>query len=75
LDDTGRAGEARALFTTALPGIILEGLLKERFSKEFMVRRGIFRNIRTRATAAPIDKHDMREIDLFWEQIAPHLTA
>lgn len=71
--DEGKEAEAGDLFERVLPGLVLEGLMGMAFAKEIMIRRGIFKNNRVRSSARPLDKHDLIEIDRFWERIKPHL--
>lgn len=72
--DAGQEQEGRELFERVLPGLTLEGLMGMAFSKEIMVRRGVFRNHRMRSQARPLDGDDLREIDRVWERIGPYLT-
>ena len=72
--DAGKQTEAGDLFEHVLPAMILEGLLGMSFAKEIMVRRGIFKNHRTRSQRSGLDANDMREIDRVWERIQPYLT-
>jgi 4-hydroxy-tetrahydrodipicolinate synthase len=69
-----KVSEARNVFDAALPGIVLEGIMGMAFSKEIMIRRGVFKNHRMRLQSKPLDEHDMREIDAVWERIQPILT-
>lgn len=72
--DAGKRSEAGDLFEHLLPGISLEGLLGMAYAKEIMVRRGIFKNHRTRTQRSGLDAGDMREIDRIWERMQPYLT-
>jgi dihydrodipicolinate synthase/N-acetylneuraminate lyase len=71
--DAGKEAAARDLFEHVLPGLTLEGLMGMAFTKEIMMRRGIFRNHRMHSQARPLDAHDLREIDRVWERIQPYL--
>jgi len=73
--DAGRLAEAGDLFEKLLPGLILEGLLGMAFSKEIMVRRGVFRNNRMRMQSRSLDADDLKEIDRVWERVRPYLTC
>ena len=73
--DEGKENTAGDLFEHLLPGLILEGLMGMAFSKEIMVRRGIFKNNIMRLNAHPLDKDDMIEIDRVWERIQPYLKG
>ena len=73
LMDAGQQLEAEALFERLLPGIVLEGLLGMAYSKEIMVRRGVFTNTRMRTQTHPLDKDDLLEIDRVWKRLEPHL--
>ena len=72
--DAGKTTEAGDLFEHLLPGIVLEGLLGMAFAKEVMVRRGVFKNHRTRTQRSGLDTGDMREIDRVLERMQPYLT-
>jgi hypothetical protein len=52
---------------------VVEGLMGMGFSKEIMVRRGVFKNHRMRLNAHPLNNDDMIEIDRVWERIQPYL--
>jgi 4-hydroxy-tetrahydrodipicolinate synthase len=73
--DAGRLAEAGDLFEKLLPGLILEGLLGMAFSKEIMVRRGVFRNNRMRMQSRSLDADDLKEIDRVWERVQPYLSS
>jgi dihydrodipicolinate synthase/N-acetylneuraminate lyase len=73
--DEDKDVEAGDLFEHLLPGLILEGLMGMAFSKEIMVRRGVFKNNIMRLNAHPLDKNDMIEIDRVWERIQPYLKG
>ena len=72
--DAGQDETAGDWFEHLLPSLILEGLMGMAFSKEIMVRRGVFRNNRMRMNPHALDADDMREIDRVWERIQPYLT-
>lgn len=71
--DAGKDTAASALFEHLLPGLVTEGLMGMGFSKEIMVRRGVFKNHRMRLNAHPLNNDDMIEIDRIWERIQPYL--
>lgn len=71
--DAGRNDEAGDWFEHLLPGLVLEGLMGMAFSKEIMVRRGVFKNNRMRMNPHSLDADDLREIDRVWERIQPYL--
>jgi 4-hydroxy-tetrahydrodipicolinate synthase len=71
--DAGRDKEGEDLFDVILPGLVLEGLLGMGYSKEIMVRRGVFKDHRMRTQARPLDGDDLREIDRTWKRIEPYL--
>ncbi|MBN1934301.1 MAG: dihydrodipicolinate synthase family protein [Anaerolineae bacterium] len=72
--DAGELDAAGDLFEKLLPGLVAEGLMGMAFSKEIMVRRGVFKNTRMRSQSNPLDAQDIREIDRVWERIQPYLT-
>jgi hypothetical protein len=51
---------------------VLEGLMGMAFSKEVMVRRGVFENNVVRNASKPLDDGDMREIDRVYRRLEPH---
>jgi 4-hydroxy-tetrahydrodipicolinate synthase len=65
--------EAGDLFEKVLPGLVLEGVMGMAYSKEIMVRRGIFKNNRMRMQTNSLDASDLKEIDRTWERIQPYL--
>ena len=71
--EAGEDTSAGDLFEHLLPGLVLEGLMGMGFSKEIMVRRGVFKNHRMRLNAHPLNNDDMIEIDRVWERIQPYL--
>lgn len=72
--DARQEDTAQDLFEHLLPGLVMEGLMGMAFSKEIMVRRGIFKNHRMRLNANPLTEDDLREIDILWERIQPYLV-
>ncbi|HEY3291540.1 MAG TPA: hypothetical protein VGK87_15520, partial [Anaerolineae bacterium] len=72
--DAGKHQEAGDMFEHVLPAIVLEGLLGMSFAKEIMVRRGIFKNHRTRSQRSGLDAADQHEIDRVWERLQPYLV-
>ena len=72
--DAGEDEAAGDWFEHLLPGLVLEGLMGMAFSKEIMVRRGVFKNNRMRMNPHSLDADDLREIDRVWERIQPYLT-
>jgi dihydrodipicolinate synthase/N-acetylneuraminate lyase len=72
--EAGDEPAARDLFERALPALELEGLMGMAFAKEIMVRRGVLTNNRVRTQSRPLDEDDLREIDVVWERLGPHLT-
>lgn len=72
--DAGQIDEAGDLFEHVLPSLILESLLGMAYAKEIMVRRGVFKDHRTRMSAKTLQADDLREIDRAWERIQPYLT-
>ena len=71
--DTGQNEEADDLFEKLLPGLVLERQLGMAYAKEIMIRRGVFKNNRIRASSQPFDEADWWEIDRVWERIKPYL--
>jgi 4-hydroxy-tetrahydrodipicolinate synthase len=72
--DLGKESEAGDLFEHLLPGLVLEGLLGMAFSKEIMIRRGIFKNHHMRMQFHPLQPDDLHEIDRVWERLQPYLS-
>ena len=70
--DAGQTAEAEDLFDHILPGIVLEGHMGMAFSKEVMVRRGVFRNTIMRNASKPLDADDLREIDRVYARLEPY---
>ena len=73
----GRWAEARALFQKLLPMIILEETYGVAFDKAVLVRRGVFHTTKRRGVPGleVLDAVDQRELDAWWEQLAPYLKA
>jgi 4-hydroxy-tetrahydrodipicolinate synthase len=71
--DEGQGQEAGDLFEKLLPGLVLERLLGMAYAKEIMIRRGVFKNNRIRASSQPFDEADWWEIDRVWERLQPYL--
>jgi 4-hydroxy-tetrahydrodipicolinate synthase len=73
----GQWAAARALFEKLLPMIILEETYGIGFSKAVLVRRGVFKTAKRRGVAAleALDAVDKRELDAWWEQLAPYLKV
>ncbi len=67
--EVGELDEAARLYEAVLPGLVMEGLMGMAFAKEIMVRRGVFRNHRMRSRAAPLNTHDLAEIDRIWRRL------
>jgi hypothetical protein len=57
--------------------IILEETYGVAFDKAVLVRRGVFHTPKRRGVAAleVLDAVDQRELDAWWEQLAPYLKA
>ena len=71
--DQGQTKVAGDIFEKLLPGLVLERLLGMAYAKEIMIRRGLFKNNRIRASSQPFDEADWWEIDRVWERLQPHL--
>jgi 4-hydroxy-tetrahydrodipicolinate synthase len=68
--DAGQRGQAGLLFDRIQNVIVIEGMLGMAFAKEFMKRRGIFKNSRMRMQGAgALNPADLREIDRIWERV------
>jgi 4-hydroxy-tetrahydrodipicolinate synthase len=74
---TGKWDEARALFQKLSPMIILEETYGLAFSKAVLVRRGIFKTPKRRGVAnlQGLDAVDQRELDAWWQQLAPYFKV
>ena len=72
--DAGDMVQAGDLFDKLLPGVNAEGQFGMAYAKEIMIRRGVFKNNRTRTHSKPLDENDMLEIDRVWARIEPYLT-
>jgi len=73
----GKWDEARALFQKLSPLIILEETYGLAFSKAVLVRRGVFKTTKRRGVAnlQGLDAVDQRELDAWWQQLAPYFKA
>jgi 4-hydroxy-tetrahydrodipicolinate synthase len=70
----GNLPQARAVFEKLLPMINLEGIYGLQFSKEILVRRGVFKTAKLRGSAGGgLDQKDHHEIDAWWKGLAPYL--
>jgi 4-hydroxy-tetrahydrodipicolinate synthase len=69
----GKIEEARKLQSAIQPALEFEGLMKVRYSKEVMIRRGIFKNRIMRRTFDELSGDDMKEIDRIFELVAPYM--
>jgi 4-hydroxy-tetrahydrodipicolinate synthase len=73
--DAGQRGQAGNLFDRVQNVIVIEAMLGMAFAKEFMKRRGIFKNSRMRMQGASVlGPADMREIDRIWERVHDDLV-
>jgi dihydrodipicolinate synthase/N-acetylneuraminate lyase len=72
--DENKGTEASDLYEHILPALVLEGLMSMAFAKEIMVRRGVFKNNRTRLQRQSLNADDMREIDRVWDRLQPYLS-
>ncbi len=74
--DLWEAGDpegARALFNKLLPLINLEGMLSVALVKEILVRRGVIAcSYVRRPDNAPLDEHDLREMERCLQDIEPY---
>ena len=73
----GEMAEARALFEKLLPMINLEETYGVGFAKTVLVRRGIFKTAKRRGIPdlKVLDSADEEEIEGWWRELAPYLTA
>jgi dihydrodipicolinate synthase/N-acetylneuraminate lyase len=71
----GKETDGRKLHNAVLPAYQLEGLLKVKYAKEVMIRRGIFRNSIMRRAANDLSADDMKEIDYIFELVRPYLKG
>lgn len=69
----GKMDEAREYHNKLAPVYELEGLLGMTFSKEWMIRRGVFKNHIMRNSRNEIKPWAMKRIDKVWEEIEPML--
>jgi dihydrodipicolinate synthase/N-acetylneuraminate lyase len=72
--DGGQIAEAGDLYEHILPGLVVEGLMGMAYTKEIMIRRGVFSNRRMRLNAKTLEADDLKEIDRVWERVQPYLT-
>lgn len=70
----GKEDEARTLHYQLLPALELETTFGMTYAKEVMVRRGIFKNTRTRTKASGLSKQGYKELNKVWEKIEPLFT-
>jgi hypothetical protein len=71
--DGGELPEAESLFERFLPLLMVETMGGSEIQKEFMVKRGVFRNHLCRWRRKGFDAHDMREFDRAYSRIEPYL--
>ena len=72
----GKIPEAREIFEKLLPMINLEEIYGLAFMKEVLVRRGVFTTAKLRGLAGGgLDSLDRRELDEWWQELAPYLKA
>ena len=69
----GKMDEARAYHAKISPVLELEGLLGMAFAKEWMIRRGVFKNHNVRNSTSAIKPWAMKVIDRVWEETEPML--
>jgi len=67
----GKMAEAREYHNKIMPVMALEGMLGMSFAKEWMVRRGVFKNHIVRNHDDNLEPWAMAEIDKVWEEVAP----
>jgi 4-hydroxy-tetrahydrodipicolinate synthase len=71
--NSGQHTEAEDLYQIVLPVLVAEDALGWLgVSKEFLVRRGVFKNNRNRSCANPLSEYDMREIDRVYHRVKPY---
>jgi dihydrodipicolinate synthase/N-acetylneuraminate lyase len=70
----GKQKEALDLQSVIVPALQMESLLGMTYAKEVMVRRGVFKNTRTRTKAEGLSDADKRDLDMIWPRIEPHFT-
>ena len=77
--DAWQAGDkkrARDIFDALVPLINLYTMLGFAAFKYILVKRGVIAHARTRTPGAvALDAADVRELDLLWERLAPHLKV
>lgn len=69
----GKDEEAREYHNKIHPVLELESLLGMAFSKEIMIRRGIFKNRIIRNKSVDLQPYALQEIDRVWKTIEPML--
>lgn len=69
--EAGRVGEARALFHRLLPLLNFEHMYAVSAYKEVLRRRGVIATSLCRGAPAPLDDHDLRELDLLLADLEP----
>jgi 4-hydroxy-tetrahydrodipicolinate synthase len=68
--------EARAVFEKLLPLINLEEIYGLHFTKEVLVRRGVFKTAKLRGVAGGgLDDQDQKELDAWWKELTPYLKV
>jgi dihydrodipicolinate synthase/N-acetylneuraminate lyase len=72
--DAGREQEALDLQGIILPALQMESLLGMTYAKEVMIRRGIFKNSRTRTKTGGLTDADKEDLDRIWPRIEPHFV-
>jgi dihydrodipicolinate synthase/N-acetylneuraminate lyase len=73
--EAGQRGQAGNLFDRVQNVIVIEAMLGMAFAKEFMRRRGVFKNARMRMqTSHALNPADLREIDRIWERVYDDLV-
>jgi dihydrodipicolinate synthase/N-acetylneuraminate lyase len=69
----GKEEEGRRMHYAILPALQLEGILKMRYAKEVMIRRGVFVNRIMRQVDGELSSDDMEEIDKIFELVKPYM--
>ena len=70
----GKAQQAREVFEKLLPMINMEEIYGLAFTKEVLVRRGVFKTAKLRGvTGGGLDDQDRKELDAWWSELAPYL--
>jgi dihydrodipicolinate synthase/N-acetylneuraminate lyase len=73
--DGGHEAEARKLFDRILPLLNFEHMYSVSAYKEVLRRRGVIRTTFCRGGPAPLDSHDLRELDAIMAGIEPLLRV